>query len=78
MFRHTHAHAHGGHEHIPGITEDTILRPAGWVLFFFGVIWAMFAHIAVTEGTYDVPKAAGALIVAGLLMAAFGKKEEQI
>ena len=75
----THAHVHGPNDpHIPGVTEDTILRPAGIVLFVFGVSWALFGKIAAAAGTLDVPRAAVALIVAGLLMAAIGKKEQQI
>jgi hypothetical protein len=81
MFGYTdsHQHAHGPDDpHIPGVTEDTILRPAGIVLFVFGASWALFAKMAVAAGTFDLPRAAGALIVAGLLMAAIGKKEQQI
>ena len=75
----THHHLHGPNDpHIPGVTEDTILRPAGIVLFLFGAFWALFGKIAVAAGTFDVPRAAGALIVAGLLMAAIGKKEQQV
>ena len=75
----THHHVHSASDpHIPGVTEDTVLRPAGMVLFLFGASWALFAKMAVAAGTFDVPRAAGALIVAGLLMAAIGKKEQQI
>jgi hypothetical protein len=77
MFGHRHAHA-GQQSHIPGVTHDTILRPVGVVLTLFGATWALFAHIAVAAGTLDVPKAAGALIAAGLLMTVIGKAEQQI
>ena len=75
----THHHMHGPNDpHIPGVTEDTILRPAGIVLFVFGASWALFAKIAIAAGTFDLPRAAGAMMLVGLLMAAFGKKEQQI
>jgi hypothetical protein len=82
MFGYTDSHVHVHHgpndPRIPGVTEDTVLRPAGLVLFAFGASWALFAKIAVAAGTFDVPRAAVAMIVAGLLMAAIGKKEQQI
>ena len=73
----THFHAHG-EAHIPGVTHDTVLRPAGVVIALFGAIWALFAGMAVTEGDFSEPKAAGALILVGLLMAVIGKREQQI
>jgi hypothetical protein len=77
MFGHRHAHA--GHEpHIPGVTEDTILRPVGVVLVLFGATWALFAPIAERAGTMDLPHAAFGLIIAGLIMAAIGKRERQV
>jgi hypothetical protein len=73
----THSHAHG-EPHIPGVTHDTALRPVGVVIALFGAAWALFWGMAVTEGDYSEPKAAGALILLGLLMAAVGKREQQI
>jgi hypothetical protein len=76
------SHAHGGHEphepHIPGVTEDTVLRPLGSTLVAFGALWAMFAPISIREGVDGLAKAAIAMIVAGLLLAAIGKPEQQI
>jgi hypothetical protein len=72
-----HLHAHG-EPHIPGVTHDTVLRPAGVVIALFGAAWALFAGMAVTEGDFTEPKAAAALILVGLLMAAIGKREQQI
>ena len=75
----THHHVHSASDpHIPGVTEDTILRPAGMVLFLFGASWALFAKVALYAGTFGLPRAAGAMMLVGLLMAAIGKKEQQI
>lgn len=75
MPEHTHD---PGDEHIPGVTHDPVLHPVGTILVIFGAIWAMFAHIAAAAGTYDAPEAAVALILAGLLLRAIGKKARQI
>jgi hypothetical protein len=75
----THSHAHASSEaHIPGVTHDTVLRPVGVVIALFGAAWALFAGMAVGAGNFDEVKAAGALIVVGLLLAAAGKPEQQI
>jgi hypothetical protein len=73
----THSHAHG-EPHIPGVTHDTVLRPVRAVLIAFGAAWALFWGMAVSEGDFTEPKAAAALILAGLLLAVIGKREQQI
>ena len=63
---------------IPGVTHDPVLRPVGVLMIVFGAIWALFWGMAAGAGTFGQPKAAGALIVLGLLLAAVGKSEQQI
>jgi hypothetical protein len=76
---HRHPHPHGANvPHIPGVTEDPILRPVGILLALFGATWALFAPIAVKAGTMDLPNGALALIGGGLLMAVIGKRERQV
>jgi hypothetical protein len=77
MLTHSHAHA-SGEKHIPGVTHDPVLRPVGALMVVVGAIWAVFANMAVAAGTLGQAKAAGALIVLGLLLAAVGKPEQQI
>ena len=74
-----HGHAYVTKEtHIPGVTEDPILRPVGILMVCFGVVWGLFWGMAAEAGTFDQPKAAAALIVVGLLLAVIGKAEQQI
>jgi hypothetical protein len=75
----THAGAHGGHEpHIPGVTHDAILRPVGTIMVIVGCLWALFVGMAVRAGTLGVLEAAGALVLAGLVLIALGKPSQKI
>ena len=64
--------------HIPGVTHDPAFRPVGTVMVIVGIIWLLFWGMALDSGTFGQTKAAAALILLGLLLAAIGKPEQQI
>jgi formate-dependent nitrite reductase membrane component NrfD len=61
-----------------GIARDPVLRPVGTLMAIVGVIWALFAGMALEAGTYGQPFASVALIILGVLVAGAGKPSEQI
>jgi hypothetical protein len=74
-----HGGAHNGHEpHVPGVTHDAVLRPVGTIMMIIGCLWALFIGMAVRAGTFGVPKAAGALILAGVVLFVIGKPSQKI
>ncbi len=73
-----HNTQHASEEVLVGITRDPVLRPVGISMIVVGAIWALFIGMAAEAGTYNQPMAAGALIVAGMLIAGVGKPAEQI
>ena len=74
-----HGGAHAKEEaHIPGVTHDPAFRPVGTIMVIVGSIWALFWGMALDSGTLGETKAAGVLILAGLVLAAVGKPEQQI
>jgi threonine/homoserine efflux transporter RhtA len=71
--------AHPGHEpHVPGVTHDATLRPVGILMIIVGCLWALFITMGMRAGDISVAKASGALILAGVVLAAIGKRQQQI
>jgi len=64
--------------HVPGVTHDATLRPVGVLMVVVGCLWALFITMGLRAGDLDVAKASGILILAGLVLAAIGKPQQQI
>jgi len=64
--------------HVPGVTHDATLRPVGILMVVVGCLWGLFVTMGFRAGDLDVAKASGILILAGLVLAAIGKPQQQI